>query len=77
MRRAVLAKSAATADSLSASLLALGTEGAKQAAHGRTDVSVILIERGADGGDTLWVESALKDSFALDEGCSRLRVEYY
>jgi hypothetical protein len=74
---AVLAKSAVTADSLSASLLALGTDGAKQAAHGRTDVSVILIERGADGSDTLWVESALKDSFALDEGCSRLRVEYY
>jgi hypothetical protein len=74
---AVLARSAATADSLSGSLLALGMAGAKQSARARSDVSVILIERGADGSDTLWVEAGLRDSFALDEGCSRLRVEYY
>jgi hypothetical protein len=73
----VLAGHVATADSLSASLLALGMDAARQAARERADVHVILIERGADGSDTLWVESSLRNSIALDPGCTRLRVESY
>jgi hypothetical protein len=74
----VVAPNAATADSSSAALLTLGTADAKRLARERADLFAILIERGADGIDTIWVESDLKDSFALENECgARLRVEYY
>jgi hypothetical protein len=73
-----LAPNAWTADSAGAALLARGLDDAKRLARERADLSAILIERGADGVDTLWVESGLGERFTLQNECgSRLRVEYY
>ena len=73
----VLATRAAVADSSSAALLAVGIGEAKRLAHERADLSVILIERGGDGIDTVWIEPDLTGKFALEGQCGRLRVEYY
>jgi hypothetical protein len=74
----VLASNAVSADSTGAVLLALGPADAKRLAHKRADLSVILIERGADGVDVIWVESDLREWLTLDDQCgARLRVEYY
>jgi hypothetical protein len=74
----VLASSAMTADSASVALLGMGPADAKRMAREQADLSVILVERGADGIDTLWVESDLRGRFVLQSECGeRLRVEYY
>ena len=74
----VLAPNATTADSSSAALLGLRTADAKRSARERPDFSAVLIERSADGVDTVWVESDLRERFALEGECgARLRVEYY
>jgi thiamine biosynthesis lipoprotein ApbE len=73
----VIAPSPAMADSASLALLALGTAGAKNAARERADLAVILVERGIDGVDTVWVESDLEGRFALENCGAPLWVEYY
>ena len=73
----VIAPSPAMADSASLALLALGTAGAKSAARERPDLAVILVERGIDGVDTVWVESDLEGRFALENCGAPLWVEYY
>ena len=63
---------------VSVTLLGLRTADAKRSARERPDFSAVLIERSADGVDTVWVESDLRERFALEGECgARLRVEYY
>jgi hypothetical protein len=73
----VVAPSSAAADSASLALLSLGTAGAKSAARDRPDLAVILVERGIDGVETVWVESDLEGRFALENCGAPLWVEYY
>jgi hypothetical protein len=74
----VLGPNAAIADSAGAALLSLSPADAKRVAHERADLSVLMIERGPDGADTIWVESDLKERFAFRNDCgARLSVEYY
>lgn len=74
----VLAPVARAADPTSAEWLAVGVAEAKRRARERPDLSAILVERGTDGVDTIWVESDLRESFELEGICgARVRVEFY
>jgi thiamine biosynthesis lipoprotein len=74
----VLAPDAMTADAWSTALFVLGPADAKRIARERADISALLVEPGADGIDTLWVESDLRERFTLEiQGTAPFRVEYY
>jgi len=74
----VVAPSAMLADAWSTALFVLGPAEAKRVAIARADLDAVLIEPGADGIDTVWVESSLRERFepvAASEG--RVRIVYF
>ncbi len=74
----VIAEQAMEADAWGTALFVLGGSEARRVAATRRDLDVILIEAGADGVDTLWVESILRDAFELDPAAQGLvRVRYF
>jgi thiamine biosynthesis lipoprotein len=72
----VVAPDATTSDSWDTPLYVLGLEAARAKALERPDVSAVLVEPG-DGRDTVWVESTLKDRFALEPNALRWFVVRY
>jgi thiamine biosynthesis lipoprotein len=75
---AVLAADATTAAAWSGTLLALGPREARRAASERADLSAVLIERGVNGPDMIWIESDLKDRVMIGERARELfRIEYF
>lgn len=75
---ATLAPDALTAEAWRAALFVLGPAEARRLARERADLSVVLIEPGAAGTDVIWVETDLRDRFALDpQAQARYRVEYF
>jgi len=62
----VIAPLAMIADGWSTSLFVLGPVDGMRKARERADVAAVLIQPGADGVDTVWVESTLKGRFALE-----------
>jgi len=74
----VIARRAMEADAWSTALFVLGPAEARRKARERDDLSAILVVPGDDGIDTVWVESSLRDRFALEnDGRTLFRVEYY
>jgi thiamine biosynthesis lipoprotein ApbE len=74
----VVASRAMEADAWSAALFVLGPAEARRRASERPRISVVLIEPGGDGIDTIWVESDLRERFELDPDARvRFRVEYF
>jgi thiamine biosynthesis lipoprotein ApbE len=74
----LVARSAFLCDAWDTPLFVLGGAGARRKAKERTDFAVILVEPGADGIDTVWVESALRGRFALEPAARGLfRVEFF
>jgi thiamine biosynthesis lipoprotein len=74
----VLAPNAMLADAWSTALFVLGPAEAKRRAGARADLTAVLIEPGADGVDTVWVESSLRGRFELEARAGgRFRVEYF
>jgi len=63
----VVAPSAMDADAWSTSLFVLGPAAARAKAKARPDIDAILVTPGEAGMDTVWVETSLKDRFALDD----------
>ena len=72
----VVAPDATTSDSWDTPLYVLGLEAAKAKALERNDVAAVLVEPG-EGRDTVWVESVLKDRFALEPNAERWFVVRY
>jgi thiamine biosynthesis lipoprotein len=74
----VCAPSAMLADAWSTALFVLGPVEAKRRARERSDLAAVLIESGANGVDTVWVESSLRERFELEvQAVGRFRVEYF
>lgn len=71
----VVSGSAFTCDAWDTPLFVLGGYKARVKAKARTDFAAVLVEPGADGVDTVWVESSLADRFTLEPGMQeRFRV---
>ena len=74
----VISPTAMIADGWSTSLFVLGPVDGARKARERGDVAAILIQPGADGVDIVWVESVLRDRFALEpQAQSLFRVVYF
>ncbi len=74
----VVAPTAMIADGWSTSLFVLGPVDGARKARERDDVAAVLIQPGADGVDTVWVESTLRDRFALEPRAqSMFRVIFF
>ena len=74
----VIAPSAMIADGWSTSLFVLGPVDGMRKAREREDVAAVLIQPGADGVDTVWVESALRNRFVLEPQAQPLfRVVFF
>jgi ApbE family protein len=75
---AVLAADATTSAAWSGALFALDPKEARRTAKERGDLSAVLIERGVNAPDTIWIESDLKDRVAIGERARELfRIEYF
>lgn len=71
----VVSRSAFTCDAWDTPLFVLGGYKARVKAKARHDFAAVLVEPGADGVDTVWVESDLADRFTLEPGMQeRFRV---
>lgn len=71
----VISGSAFTCDAWDTPLFVLGVHEAREKAKSRADFSVVLVQPGADGVDTVWVESDIADRFTLEPAAaSRFRV---
>jgi thiamine biosynthesis lipoprotein len=74
----VVAPDAFVADTWDTPLFVLGARAARALALAREDVSAVLVVPGRANVDTVWVENALRDRFALEPGESaRFHVEYF
>lgn len=74
----VIASSAMHAQAWRAELLAESCADARRLAREREGLSAVLIERGDERGDVLWVESDLRERFVLEPALSaRYRIEYF
>ena len=75
---AVVAPSAMSAQAWRTELLGSSVASAKRIAKERSELSAVLIERGAGGLDVLWVESDLKERFTLEPGAeAHFRLVYF
>jgi thiamine biosynthesis lipoprotein len=74
----VVSPSAFTCDTWDTPLFVLGPEGARRMAKRRPELSVVLVQPGAAGVDTVWVEESLRDRFSLvPEARSLFVVRYF
>ena len=62
----VVARSALACDSWDTPLFVLGAAAAKRKAKALADIGVVLVQPGAAGVDTVWVEEQLRDRFILE-----------
>jgi thiamine biosynthesis lipoprotein len=74
----VISKSAFLCDTWDTPLFVMGLEKAKRKAKERPDLAVVLVEPGANGVDTVWVERSLENRFVLEPSAAALfRVVYF
>ncbi len=74
----VISSSAYQCDTWDTPLFVLGPAGARRKAHERSDLSVVLVEPGEGGKDTVWVEATLRDRFTLEPAAKPFfRVRYF
>jgi len=74
----VVAPSAMSAQAWRSELLALSPAEARRIAKERPGLSAVLIERGVDGPDVLWVEEGLERRFVLEPGAAtHFRIEIF
>ena len=66
-----------TADAWATALFVMGPERARQIAHEREDLSVILLEPNAKGMTTVWVEEDLQPRFNLEPSAKKNHVVRY
>jgi thiamine biosynthesis lipoprotein len=62
----VVAPTALLCDAWDTPLFVLGPERARRVARNREDIAAVLVAPGAAGVDTVWVEEALRERFALE-----------
>lgn len=67
----VLAPSAMLADAWGTALFVLGLDEARRVAASDPGLDAILVEPGASGRDTLWIERSLESVFQLDPAAER------
>ncbi len=68
----LVGRDALTCDAWDTPLFVLGLEKAKELALAHDEFAAVLVEPGGTGPDTVWVESSLRDRFALAAGAERL-----
>ena len=74
----LVSKSAFTCDAWDTPLFVLGAARAKELAVAHPEFDAILVEPGAGGVDTVWVESTLRERFVLEPSAAAfLRVRYF
>jgi thiamine biosynthesis lipoprotein len=73
----VVAPDAFAADAWDTPLFVLGPAEARRLAKERDDIAVVLVAPGRADSDTVFVENALKDRFALEPGQSERFVVIY
>jgi thiamine biosynthesis lipoprotein len=74
----VIGRTALDCDAWDTPLFVLGPADARRKAKEREDVAAVLVEPGAGGVDTVWVEAALKDRFSLEPAAREIfRVKYF
>jgi thiamine biosynthesis lipoprotein len=74
----VIARDAFLCDAWDTPLFVLGGATARKKVKERTDLAAILVEPGATGADTVWVDSRLRERFALEPAAESLfHVVYY
>jgi thiamine biosynthesis lipoprotein len=74
----LVSKSALTCDAWDTPLFVLGLEAARRTALAHPEFEAILVQPGAAGVDTVWVESTLRDRLVLEPAAGRyFRVAYF
>jgi thiamine biosynthesis lipoprotein len=73
----VVSPSAFTCDTWDTPLFVLGPEAARRKAKQRPDLSVVLVQPGAAGIDTVWVEESLRDRFILEPAAQPFLIVRY
>jgi thiamine biosynthesis lipoprotein len=74
----VIGGSALDCDAWDTPLFVLGPEEARRKAAERDEVTAVLVEPGAGGVDTVWVESSLRERFVLEPAARDVfRVKYF
>jgi len=67
----VVARTALECDGWDTPLFVMGPEAARRKARELDEISVVLIEPGTDGFDTLWVEESLRPRLVLEPSAAR------
>jgi thiamine biosynthesis lipoprotein len=68
----VVAKNGYITDAWDTPLFVLGAAEAKRIAKARDDIAAIIVEPGADGVDTVWVEQTLRSRFHIEPDAAKL-----
>jgi len=68
----VVADHAMKADAWATALFVLGSETARQIAHERSDLAVVLLEPQESGKDIIWVEEQLRSRFELEDALKEI-----
>jgi thiamine biosynthesis lipoprotein len=68
----LVSNSAFLCDAWDTPLFVLGSDKARLKAKLHSDFAAVLVEPGANGVDTVWVESSLADRFSLEPGAAAL-----
>ena len=70
----IVAPTALEADGWDTPLFVLGPSAARLKAKALNQVEAVLVQPGAGGADTVWVEESLRSRFTLEPAARRLRV---
>lgn len=74
----LVSKSALTCDAWDTPLFVQGLETARRTALAHSEFAAILVQPGAEGVDTVWVESSLRDRLLLEPAARQyFRVAYF
>jgi thiamine biosynthesis lipoprotein len=73
----VVADRAMTADAWATALFVAGPKQARQIAGDHDELTVVLLEPGADGTTTVWVEEALRKRFELEDSAKQHHTVRY
>jgi thiamine biosynthesis lipoprotein len=68
----VVAKNGYVTDAWDTPLFALGAAAARRVAKAREDIAAVIVEPGAEGVDTVWVERSLRRRFQLQPEAEKL-----
>lgn len=73
----VVTASGMRSDAWDTGLVVLGSKRAREIAHARDDIAVVLVEPQADGPDIVWVEEQLRSRFEMEPDAAKTHIVRY